>query len=254
MRPNKRVGFDPSARAFAVAAKLTNTTQLVATNNLVLALKQQGLWSLITLLYPFVGGTAVAHSVNLKTPRSNTITWSGTITHNNQGIKSDGLTGWGETGMKFSDCSRYTSVYVTSQNTPEPSCELTVAHAEFGEPRLQLQANWSGFFTAIHGSYPADALTQAPQAGGGFFSSCSDGSTAYLARNSSVLTTKQGINRPLSQAITLRLLGSPDMPTYAKYSTKVLGCAIVMQPLTTSQHVALYNAIQTFQTALGRAV
>lgn len=85
---------DDDAADFFVRAGITDATQKDAVETLVLQLKAGGVWSKCTAIYPFVGGTAGTHAVNL---RADTfpITWSGTVTHNANGITGNGTTGFG---------------------------------------------------------------------------------------------------------------------------------------------------------------
>lgn len=62
-----------------------------------------GAWNSIYAMYPLVGGTAGAHSINLKTPGTRSITWSGTVTHDANGIVGDGATGSGNCGFNLNN-------------------------------------------------------------------------------------------------------------------------------------------------------
>ena len=81
--------MDPDALAFITAAGITDSDQKAAVNKLVLDLKNTGTpsyWSRDILIYPFVGGTAVAHAVNLKNPGTNDLTFGSAISHGPRGI------------------------------------------------------------------------------------------------------------------------------------------------------------------------
>lgn len=98
--------IDPEAAAFFTRASITDAGQQTAINNLVTSLKQSAtaadgnLWNKFTngFLYPFVGGNATAHSKNLASNAFN-ITWAGSVTHGSSGVKSDGSSGYGDTGL-----------------------------------------------------------------------------------------------------------------------------------------------------------
>ena len=95
----RRIGFDRSAYAFAVAARLADATQIRAVNALTIGTKFDGIWPLVQVLYPFAGGTASAHSLNLKNTGANRITWFGSLVHSVAGVKGDGATGYGSTAI-----------------------------------------------------------------------------------------------------------------------------------------------------------
>lgn len=88
--------MDADAIDFIGRASITNTTQKSAVNELVLDLKDASIWTKIQALYPYVGGTAGSHAENLKSS-SYQIAWSGSVTHNANGITGDGSSGYGLT-------------------------------------------------------------------------------------------------------------------------------------------------------------
>ena len=93
-------GFDADAASFFTRAGIIDGTQKQAVNTMVVSLKAASLWSKMTVLYPFVGGTATAHAQNLKANQYN-ITWVGGagVTHNANGVQGNGTTGYGNTNM-----------------------------------------------------------------------------------------------------------------------------------------------------------
>ena len=72
---------DSDAQAFIDAASITDATQQTAINNLVVGLKNGGIWDKMKIIYPFVGGTDTSHSYNLKDPTQYQITWTTGVTH-----------------------------------------------------------------------------------------------------------------------------------------------------------------------------
>jgi len=83
--------------SFIARGGVTDPVQISALNTLVLSAQSNGWWEKCDLIYPFVGGTAVAHAQNLKSTQF-TITWNGTVTHDANGITGNGTTGYGNTG------------------------------------------------------------------------------------------------------------------------------------------------------------
>lgn len=80
-------GLPEEAGQFITQGGITSTTQITAISYLVTALKENNLWDAMTVIYPFVGGTQAAHSLNLKSPGTNSITtWTGAIVHDSNGI------------------------------------------------------------------------------------------------------------------------------------------------------------------------
>jgi len=92
--------IDPDAQAFITAAGITDPTQQSSIDNLVIGLKADGIWANMTVIYPFVGGTATTHKYNLKDPRdlnaAYRLTFNGGWTHNSNGITGNGTNAYAE--------------------------------------------------------------------------------------------------------------------------------------------------------------
>lgn len=102
-----------------------NDAQKFYVRYIVTNLIRAGIWSKIKALYGFVGGTAATHRWNWKDMRdldvAYRILWSGGITHNNLGVKGDGINGWGDTNIvpntlnSFSHLSFYSNTVATKR-------------------------------------------------------------------------------------------------------------------------------------------
>jgi len=100
------IPLDGDASVFidAARANITDAGQRSAVNTLVTALKESNvdasgtLWSKLLAIYPFVGGNETAHRRNLKST-SYDITWSGTPTHNANGVTGNDTDAYGDTGF-----------------------------------------------------------------------------------------------------------------------------------------------------------
>lgn len=60
--------FDQDAKRFLDAAQIVDSVEMKAVNELVMQLKDSGLWSKFSALYPMVGGSATSIKWNLKDP------------------------------------------------------------------------------------------------------------------------------------------------------------------------------------------
>jgi hypothetical protein len=102
--------LDPEASIFFNVTGITDPQIRNAVNQLVLDLKQHNIWSKLACIYPFVGGTAVRHSHNLKRPGLiGTITWVGGVTHDSSGVTFNGTTGYGNTNLTLSNAANFMS-------------------------------------------------------------------------------------------------------------------------------------------------
>jgi hypothetical protein len=111
---NRGIQIDPNARLFLDAAGITDTMTTLAINNLVIDLKDAGLWSLMNAIYPMVGGTATTNKFNLVNPQDTNaafrLSFNGGWTHNSSGAKPDGISG------TYADTFLNASTNLTSTN------------------------------------------------------------------------------------------------------------------------------------------
>jgi hypothetical protein len=106
-------GVDPAVQTFVSStyANITDPSQIAALNYLVTALKENGLWSRIQLLYPFVGGNSTSHRFNLVDPSLYAITFTGSFVHNSNGItgtasaNATATTGWPDANIDHTNVS-----------------------------------------------------------------------------------------------------------------------------------------------------
>ena len=87
---------DPDAQAFIDVTGISGSNA-TAINNLVVSLKNQGMWTDMVAIYPMIGGTATTHKYNLKDPQDTDaafrLNFVGGWTHNGSGAKPDGVSG-----------------------------------------------------------------------------------------------------------------------------------------------------------------
>jgi len=97
---------DADALAFIAAAGIVDPVVIAALCDFVPALKLDGTWGKLDVIYPFVGPDAAGNAVNLKSPGTFDVSWSGTFTTNDEtGVKGSvagaayGDTGWAVTSQ-----------------------------------------------------------------------------------------------------------------------------------------------------------
>jgi hypothetical protein len=247
----RRIGFDRSAYAFAVAARLATSTRIRAINALTIGTKFDGIWPLIQCLYPFVGSTAASHSLNLRNPAQYPITWSGTLSHTTIGVVSAaGGDGVGVTDFvqTLSEC--YLGLYVNQSTGPQTAQDWGVyiegngshLHYQFADGRAYLDIGH------ISVSRLSANVGSTGYVGGGAI-----GGSMFLARNATVIGTRVATTTaPLSNGYRL-FRADPGGGGYLAPS-RTYATAVASHALTPAQHTLLYGRIQAFQIALGRAI
>lgn len=96
---------DADAQKFIDSAGIADQTQKDAICTLVRELKDSSLWTSMSAIYPFVGGTASSQKWNLKTPGTYNLGFNGGWTHTSNGAKANGTTGYATTGIAYSTFS-----------------------------------------------------------------------------------------------------------------------------------------------------
>lgn len=253
LRLAEAVEFDPNAEAFFTYAGITDDTQKDAINGLVVTLKDEDIWDIPVGIYPMVGGNATAHSKNLKAD-TNHITWSGGLTHDANGVTGNGSTGFGNLGE--------TSNFITTNSAHG------LTYCRTSSPN-NLGRFW-GSVSTTGGTRRSDTF----QNGGGFGGQMNDdtfkglGVANFLGMLAMSRTasnagsvTRNGVGGTWTDAAVgvptedlLLLARSFEGFPNDSFSNANIAFASFGGGLTVAQLLAYYNAVQTYQTALGRNV
>ena len=116
--------LDPDAEAFLTAATITDPTEISAVNQLVIDMKDAGIWTKMKAVYPFVGGTATTHKWNLKDPQDTNaafrLTFNGGWTHSSSGALPNGTNAYADTYLNvdsvLNNISHAFNFYLNSNN------------------------------------------------------------------------------------------------------------------------------------------
>lgn len=258
----KGVAYDADAQAFLTATGITDLTISNAINNLVIDLKNDGIWSKMKAIYPFVGGTATTHKYNLKDPRDLDVAfrllYSGTLTHSSNGVVSDGSSGVIDTRMNalselvnsnlsLSFYSRTNTTTNAFSNEITPN-SLVYTSANWITFRINNKSTGNAYFSAGNDNVPA---TVSSTLGNGFFiGNETANNSRKLIRNNVVLATNTTTDNNALPNINIALFGT----TGGNISTNQCAFASLGQSLTDTELTDYNTAVQTFQTALSRNV
>lgn len=235
--------------SFITLAGITDATQIAAVTGLYSSAILHGWWSKCDLIYPFVGGTALAHSINLKSPGRFTITWHGTVTHNANGITGNGSTGYGDTGYDASTSSilsvnsTHASVYARVLGNNSFLCGAVNSTAQFGIRKFL--ASLRGY---LHDNSPVIYGTESV---GMFAVARLDGANKHAYQATDVALADASI---AVQSLNLFILAYNNNNTPGQFSSSNLAGLTLGSGLTFAEYQVMASDWQTFQTALGRAV
>lgn len=251
---------DSDAQAFITAANITDTTQKNAISQLVTDLKSANIWTKMKAIYPFVGGVISSHVYNLKDPRdlnaAYRITFAGGWTHSSTGIKPNGSNTSANTnltpnGVLSLNSSHFS--YYSRTNVLETSVEVMSTSGDPATIDMYIRFTNGNMLSRIANS---TYLQTANASSTGFFLMNRSNSTNLKQyKNGSVLGTSTSLNSS-SLPINPILLSSGinSSGTAFGFSTKECAFATIGDSLTDVEVTALYNAVQTFNTTLGRQV
>lgn len=245
---------DPDALDFIERASITDATQKSAIFTLVTSLKTSGVWDKAKVIYPFVGGTATAHSQNLLSS-SFAITWAGTVIHSATGVKSNGTNGFGRTGFissanLASKDSGFVHVYM---DTPVVNGRYAIGTQGVRASLMGISdpglASVGGLFHAtfhqsVVGNVGGNLLANRTAAASEFVYS-DTATSAELTTASTALPTIE------HYVLTSNNAGSPTAGTYMSFDLRF---AAIGNGLSSAERLALMEACETYQTALSRSV
>lgn len=233
----------------------------VAINRLISDIIQFNLYSKMIAIYPYVGRNATSHSFNLINPRLWRITWNGTVTHNINGIQSNGSNGYGNTGIQIQNFSQFNvsvgsyrrtigvnggSLYPDWGSSYTPTGNTDRFFAGSDSTDTTNQNGVLGF-----GGQGAGSTTQGSLTGTGFkaFSVVGNGASDLTCINNGTITFTGSGNQTWQTNGHLWLLACASF-----FGTQNIALHYISTGLTNSENLYLFKIIQNYQNMLNRAV
>lgn len=256
--------IDADAQAFITAAGITDSTQKSAINQLVLDLKSANIWTKMKAIYPFVGGTATTHKFNLKDPRDLDVAYrlvfNGGWTHSATGALPNGTNGYADT--KLNPTSALTSLSHLSyySRTDSTRSELNGGQDDQTSTSAQMY---------ILGNKTTDVFSLSSNDAQRVTSSSTSTLGLYLVSRTSSTSLKGYKNASnVGTNISSSTGAKPNINMYIGafnyknsggaftiyYGNKECAFSSIGDGLSDAEATAFYNAVQTFNTTLGRQV
>jgi hypothetical protein len=252
-------GFDADALAFfnrvTTAGGSLSDTEKLAVNSLVTQMKADGIWTLQKAIYPMVGASAAACAQNLKSA-SFRGTFFGGVTYASSGVQGNGTTGYFDTTLKPNAQLALNSTHISFYCNQVP----TIGSSNLMGTRINSNAYLliTPSFPLENGTlYTSNNSTETNRGTtiltnlGFFVNTRTTSTTSVLFRNSTKYSYSDTSGAVDSGDIYL--LGSNDGGNTYRHNG-ICAFASIGEGLTDTQSANLYNAVQTFQTTLGRQV
>lgn len=245
---------DEDVTAFLSATGIDDETQIFAITYLVTQLKENGLWNKMHALYPFVGGTANRHSINLKNPNQYKITWSATgVTHDSNGITGDGISGYGDTGYIIAPANKdnfHMSAYV--RNDVGAGFKCAIGGASDGNV-IQLLPFQTGnlFQSSINQNTASTALNVSSK--GNYIGSRLTSNRSIAYKNSTKLFDNTTISSSIP-SVSLFLLCRHLSTSQTYLSDFNIALITIGEALTDVDSISFFAIAQQYETYLNRQI
>jgi hypothetical protein len=251
-------GNDADAQAFITATGISGTNA-TATNQLVIDLKAANIWTKMKAIYPFVGGTsAFTHKFNLKDPRdlnaAYRLAFFGGGTFSANGYQPNASNVFADTFLiPLTDLtlnSQHISFY---SRTNSNGTEVEIGCNDGGvapNTLLEIRTAGSTYSSVATGTYLS--YVDANSLGLYIGNRTASNVTNLFKNNTKVATGTTASTINPSSSIAICALNSGTVRQY--YSSKQCAFSSIGDGLTDAEALAFYNAVQTFNTTLGRQV
>jgi hypothetical protein len=253
------VPCDADSLAFITAAGITDSAQRTAICRLVGALKSNNIWTKFIAIYPFIGGTASSHLVNLKTPGTYNIVFNGGWTHSATGILANGVNAYANTNVPMNALSQndaHISIY-SRTNSNITAIDLGVQFTSISFSSF-IAARISGNFNSrLNTSGFTDAFTANTDSRGQFLSYRNNSLKITTRKNTdsgfafNQTSTSAGVNTLPYFIGNINFNGSP-LGGY--YSNREYAFASLGPALTPSETTVFYTIVQDYQIERNRQV
>ena len=251
-------GYDADAQAFfarvTAAGGTLSLTEKTATNQLVLDLKANSLWTPMKAIYPMVGASAAACAQNLKSSSfTGTFTSTG-WTFASTGVTPNGTSAFFNTGFNpnanGSLNNQHYSVY-SRTNISNSSCDIGGYIAPVETSMYLRYGGTNIVYSCVNSSLSSITTTNANSAA--FFMVLRNNSAS---ENTFINSTKYTRTITSISLINLNIyIGAlNNNGTAVAFSTRENAFSSIGDGLTDTQASNFYTAVQAFQTTLSRNV
>jgi hypothetical protein len=259
--------FDPDAQAFITAAGLTDNTQKIAINTLVLSLKANNIWQKFKAIYPFVGGTATTHKFNLINPADTNaafrLVFVGGWTHSSTGALPNATNAYANTFLSPSTSLTNNNThisYYSRTNTSGPSRGLI--GAAVGGSFIPLftiygRSSTGNLVQTDSYDYNTNRINYTESTGQAFYTNNRILNNVFkLFRNGLIVGTNTVLNSQNVTSINVPIyIGSINLNgTANNFGNFQCAFASIGDGLTDAEAANFYTAVQAYQTTLGRQV
>jgi hypothetical protein len=243
--------FDADAQSFFTASGITDLTQKNAVNQLVLDLKSNSLWSKMKALYPVVGGNATAHSCNLINTSAYQLTFSSGWTHASTGMLPNGTSAYADTNLNSNLLSLNSSTLLFYTTTNTDGVFVDMGNTDNVSENIILVKNGGSTLLGTNSAIGNRIAVSNTDSRGLYLLTRTASNVVKYFKNSNLINSSTAasystINR------NVWISGWNNVNSVFYYSPRNVICSALADGLNDTESVNLSNAINTFNTTLGR--
>ena len=259
----KNGGTDPDAQAFITATGISGTNA-TATNQLVIDLKSANIWTKMKCIYPFVGNTASSQKYNLKDPRdlnaAYRLVFSGGGTFSSNGYQPNGTNAYANTNFNTKDNFQSNNAFISIYNRTNAVVSNQVLFGNSENitsylPLTQLYPNLSGNLAADMQDFNYRITVANADIRGMYILNRVASNNFKVYKNNAIFGTNTGTQTQTNFPNSTLIFGAMNNAgAITNYSNCQIAFIAMGSGLTDAEALALYNAVQTFNTTLARQV
>ena len=252
---------DPDAAAFISSAGITSRAECEAVNQLVKDLKGTGsttnntdVWSDMNAIYPVSPTSLSAAAYNLKDPTSYNITWANSPTHSADGVVGNGLNQYGDTNFNPNTSGSLNSFGVSMAINTNVTSDFVDSGVRNGATSfVQLNSYYQGNVQGVINTNAVGFTSAANANTIGVYTAVRRSATdTELYKDGASVDVKSDNSVSLPTG-NVYILARNLVGTGAEiFSTRRMSFYAIHAGLTDNQATDLYDAINTYNTALNR--
>ena len=252
--------YNNETNAFLFSTQITDNTIQTATNTLVTDLKTANIFTKMKAIYPMVGGTATTHKFNLvnaqDTDAAYRLVFSGGGTHSSNGYSPGGVNGYANTFLNSLSNLTGTSTHLSyySRTATPVNTTVEIGCGQVVPPYCALAVSVARAFDSGEEGGVARANFTTTTNAQGFWLGTKRSNTDRENYLNGISQTTKTVSDTLAFPNLTLYLGAINRGTPNLYSSKQCAFASIGDGLSDAEALALYNAVQTFNTTLARQV
>ena len=247
------VVYDSGATAYLnalIVGGATGITESIsaATNTFFTTIRSAGIISKLYRMYPYVGGVSTSMGINALLPGTDNITFTGGWTFSSSGATPNGVNAYSQTAQQGAQSAVFAlGAYLNDGFTTN----TTAVGAYDGNVDLSYISFGAGVFQGASNTTIGTVKTTTAQTRG-FYGITRISNTQEVFIQNTSATTVNSTYAACNRAIAIGARNSDG--TINDWFSKRIAFVFFGTSFSSSDMITFYNAIQTYQTALGRQV